>query len=164
MKVLLAGATGLLGTPLTSALLAEGHEVLALGRRHRPAADGVTPIVANALDRDALLRALDGMHADAVIHELTALSKAPTRHSGMAETDRLRIQGTTNLLAAAEAVGAKRFITQSIIFGYGYRDLGDRLITEDDPFGVAQGGRADRHLAAVLSTEQQAFTAPEGIA
>ena len=164
MKVLLAGATGSLGTRLTSALLAEGHEVIALGRRHRPTTDGVTPIVADALDRDALLRAVDGVHADAVIHELTALSKAPTRHSGMAETDRLRIEGTTNLLAAADAIGAKRFITQSIIFGYGYRDLGDRLVTEDDPFGVPQGGPVDRHLAAMLSTEQQAFSAPEGIA
>jgi nucleoside-diphosphate-sugar epimerase len=164
MKVLLAGATGALGAPLTSALLADGHEVIALSRRQRPATPGVKSVVADALDRDALLRAVDGLHADAVIHELTALSKAPTRHSGMAQTDRLRIEGTTNLLAAADAIGARRFVTQSIIFGYGYRDLGDRLITEDDPFGRPQGGKVNRHLAALLSTEQQAFTAPEGIA
>ena len=46
--------------------------------------------------------------ADAVVHELTALRKPPLRHSGMAMTDRLRSAGTTNLLAAAEQLGARR--------------------------------------------------------
>jgi nucleoside-diphosphate-sugar epimerase len=107
--------------------------------------------------------AVDGLWADAVIHELTALRKAPTRHRGMAMTDRLRTEGTTNLLAA-EALGAKRFLTQSIIFGYGYRRHGPRPLTEDAPFGRPQGDRSDPHLAAMRSTEQQAFGAPEGIA
>jgi nucleoside-diphosphate-sugar epimerase len=105
-----------------------------------------------------------GRWADAVIHELTALRKPPTRHAGMALTDRLRTEGTTNLLAAAEELGAKRFLTQSIILGYGYRDHGPEPLTEDAPFGRPAGDRSDPHLAAMLSTEQQAFTAPEGIA
>lgn len=168
MKVLLAGATGTLGIPLTEALVAAGHQVIGLrkstGRPPGPAEAQVTWISADALDREALLRAVDGLSADAVINELTALKKAPSRHAGMAMTDKLRIDGTANLLAAAEVVGAKRFLTQSIIFGYGYRDLGDHLLTEDAPFGVPQGDKSDPHLAAMLSTEQQAFTAAEGIA
>ncbi len=164
MKVLVAGATGLLGVPLTKALLADGHEVIALSYRRRSAVPGVASVTADALDRDSLLRAVDGIGADAVIHELTALTKAPMRHSGMAMTNRLRIEGTANLLAAADVVGAKRFVTQSIILGYGYRDHGDKLITEDDPFGQPQGDKTDPQVAAMLSTEQQAFTAPEGIA
>jgi hypothetical protein len=67
--------------------------------------------------------------------------QAPLRHSGMALTNRLRTQGTTNLLAAAEALGARRFLTQSAIFGYGYRDHGPRPLTEQDPFGRPAGGQ-----------------------
>jgi nucleoside-diphosphate-sugar epimerase len=102
--------------------------------------------------------------ADAVIHELTALRKAPTRHSGMVLTDRLRIEGTTNLLAAAESLGAPRFLTQSIILGYGYRDHGNHVLTEAEPFGRPAGQPGDPHVVAMASTEQQAFGAPIGIA
>ena len=168
MKVLLAGATGVLGGPLTAALRSAGHEVIALSRTgkgiSRLDSEGVQSVVADVLDRDAVLRAVDGLAADAVIHELTALRKAPTRHSGMTATDRLRSDGTVNLLAAADVMGAKRFITQSIIFGYGYRDHGAHVLTEDDPFGRPQGDKCDPHIAAMLATEQLAFTAPEGIA
>jgi nucleoside-diphosphate-sugar epimerase len=168
MKVLLAGASGALGVPLTTQLVDHGHQVLGLARdpagAHRLAGLGATPVVADALDRDSLLRAVDGLAADAVIHELTALKKPPTRHSGMALTDRLRTEGTANLLAAAEALGARRFLTQSFILGYGYRDHGRHVLTEDDPFGLPAGDRSDPHVAAMRSTEQQAFTAPEGIA
>jgi nucleoside-diphosphate-sugar epimerase len=168
MKVLLAGASGALGVPLTRQLIEHGHEVLGLTRRARNSgrltALGATPVIADALDRDVLLRALDGFSADAVIHELTALTKPPARHSGMAPTNRLRIEGTTNLLAAADQLGAKRFLTQSIILGYGYRDHGGLPLTEDAPFGLPEGDECDPHLAAMRSTEQQAFTAPEGIA
>jgi nucleoside-diphosphate-sugar epimerase len=168
VKVLLAGAGGAIGGPLTRRLQAHGHEVLGLTRKPARAAQlqalGVRPVVADALDRDGLLRAIRGLTADAVIHELTALSKAPTRHRGMVATDRLRIQGTTNLLAVAAALGAPRFLTQSIVLGYGYHDHGDHVLTEDDPFGRPEGTRSDAHLAAMRSTEEQAFTAPIGIA
>jgi len=168
MKVLLAGASGAIGIPLARQLIAHDHQVLGLTRSHagagRLAALGARPVVADALDRDSLLRAVDGLAADAVIHELTALKKPPRKHSGMALTDRLRTEGTTNLLAAAEVLGAKRFLTQSLILGYGYRDHGARVLTEQAPFGRPAGDRCDPHVAAMRSTEQQAFTAPEGIA
>jgi nucleoside-diphosphate-sugar epimerase len=151
MKVLLAGATGAIGIPITRQLLANGHQVLGLAREPAGAgrleALGAIPVV-----------------ADAVIHELTALRKPPLRHSGMALTNRLRTQGTANLLAAAEALGARRFLTQSVVFGYGYRDHGPRPLTEQDPFGRPAGDSCDPHVAAMVSTERQAFSAPEGIA
>ena len=168
MRVLLAGASGTLGIPLTRGLIERGHHVLGL-TRHPAGAQalstiGATPIVADALDRDALLRALDGRAADAIVNELTALKKAPARHSGMALTNRLRIEGSANLLAAADLTGATRFVTQSIIFGYGYRDHGSTVLTEGDPFGEPAGTKTDPHVAAMRSAEEQALTAPEGIA
>jgi len=125
-----------------------------------------TPIIADVLDRESLLRAVDGMHFDAVLHELTALKKAPLRHADMRPTDVLRIRGTRHLLEAAAATGARRFITQSIVFGYGYLDHGTALLTEESPFGEAHGDASDEHIAAMASTEQQTLSAPgiEGIA
>ena len=86
MKVLLAGASGALGIPIARQLLADGHQVLGLTRdpagARRLEAMGVTPVVADALDRGRLLRAVDGDWADTVIHELTALRKPPARHRG----------------------------------------------------------------------------------
>src|SRR5262245_48858986 len=117
MRVLLAGATGAIGRPLTRQLIAAGHDVLALVRNPSgPGPVGATPVCADALDREGLLRAVDGLWADAVLHELTALRTPPRKQSGMAETNRLRTEGTTNLLAASEVLGAKRFLTQSIVF------------------------------------------------
>jgi nucleoside-diphosphate-sugar epimerase len=168
MKVLLAGASGALGTPITRQLIAHGHDVLALARnpanRDTLARAGTTPVIADALDRDGLLRAVDGLSADAVIHELTALRKPPLRSRGMAQTNRLRIDGTANLLAAARVLGARRFLTQSIILGYGFTDHGDTVLTEDAPFGRTDVGANADAVGAMRSTEQQAFTAPEGIA
>src|SRR5215813_4006058 len=168
MKVLLAGADGALGTPLTRLLLARGHTVLGLIRNPSGApilrSRGVEPIVADALDRAALLRAVDQHSADAVIHELTALKKPPVRASGMVMTNRLRTEGTANLLAAAARLGANRIVTQSIVLGYGFRDHGDHVLTEADPFGIPAGDLTDETIAALHAAEVQTFEAREGIA
>ena len=122
------------------------------------------PVVADALDRNGLLRAVDGLAADAVIHELTALKKPPLRANGMAVTNRLRTEGTANLLAAADRLGAARIVTQSIILGYGYHDHGDLVLTEQARFGVPAGDQTDEAVAAMQAAETQTFTAREGIA
>jgi nucleoside-diphosphate-sugar epimerase len=117
------------------------------------------------LDRPALLAALDGQTADAVISELTALKKTPMAHRDMAATNRLRTEGTANLIAAARHVGARRFVTQSMVFGYGYGDWGGRVLTEADQFGPPGRGQFERHLAAMRENEQQVFTSGlDGIA
>src|SRR5215207_11453796 len=139
MTVLLAGATGAIGVPLTRRLLAAGHRVIGMTRtpanRARLRALGAIPLVADAMDRDALLRAVDGLEADAVIHELTALKSASPRLRADDPTIALRTRGTSNLLEMARLVGARRFLTQSLIFGYGYGDHGAKALTEEDPFG-----------------------------
>lgn len=168
MKVFVAGATGAIGTPLTRLLIAHGHEVLGLARNADSAAAlralGAQPIVGDALQRSALLDAVKGHTADAVIHELTSLKKPPLRASGLVGTNRLRTAGTANLIAAAERLGARRMVTQSIIFGYGYCDHGDGEVTENHSFGVSTGQATDAILAALHSAEEQTFRMPEGIA
>jgi nucleoside-diphosphate-sugar epimerase len=151
-------------------LRAAGHEVVAIHRsehgHERLLAAGVTPIRVDVLNRGALHAAVDGHRYDAVISQLTAMKKAPIRHQDMVATDRLRIEGTANLLDAAERVGAGRFVTQSMVFGYGYGDFGGRVLTEADPFAPPGHGRFEEHLAAMRSSEQQVLAAGhvEGIA
>jgi len=89
---------------------------------------GAHPILANVMDRDDLERAVSGVQADAVIHALTALKKTPLRHQDMYATNALRDAGTTNLLAAAREVGARRFVAESMTLGYGYGDWGEQVI------------------------------------
>jgi len=78
MKVLIAGATGVVGRPLVRMLAESGHEVYALTRSRRPI-PGAIIVVADALDRTALLGALDGLRLDAVVHQLTALRSEERR-------------------------------------------------------------------------------------
>ncbi|HEU5333712.1 MAG TPA: NAD(P)-dependent oxidoreductase [Actinocrinis sp.] len=167
MKVLLAGATGALGIPLTRRLLDAGHEVVGLTRTESGAQRlrglGARGVLADAMDADGLLRALKGESADAVIHQLTALKKMPMRAKDMELTNRLRTEGTANLLAAAREVGARRFVVQSFFGGYGLG--GDqRLITEDDAFAPAGGGPVvDATWQAMASAERQTTAGTDGI-
>lgn len=161
MKVLLAGATGAIGGPLLAALSAGGHQVHAIIRNPadagRIAAAGAATVVADVMDREALLRAVDGLGADAVMHQATALRTAGRTLGPDDPTLALRRAGTAHLLAAARVVGARRFVTQSLITGYGYRNHGSRALTEDDPFGKQVGNVGDLVAAGSLATERQAF-------
>ncbi|MFI6501233.1 NAD-dependent epimerase/dehydratase family protein [Nonomuraea typhae] len=157
MKVLVAGATGAIGKPLVAALREAGHEVLALTRSPGAVVPGARTVVADVLDREGLLRAVAGLAADAVVHELTALSKAPAKYRDMETTNVLRTTGTAHLLDAAAAVGARRFVTQSMVPGYGYYDHGDRVLTEEDPFGVERGAKWDAAVAAMRVNEERVF-------
>jgi nucleoside-diphosphate-sugar epimerase len=170
MRVLVAGASGAIGMPLVRWLRHAGHEVVAVHRapegRTWLAEAGASPVQVDVLDRRSLSCALEGRRADAVIAELTALKKTPLRHADMAATNRLRVEGTANLLAAAQQLGARRFITQSMVFGYGFGDRGGKVLTEADPFAPPGHGRFEAHLAALRASEQQVLGADslDGIA
>ena len=158
MKVLLAGAGGAIGLPLTRMLVDGGHEVVGLTRSERShdrlRALGAQPVAVDVLDWESLGPALDGIEADAVVHQLTQLRKPPLFHRSMRGTDRLRDLGTRNLVRAAGQVGARRFVTQSMLFGYGYDDATGKVYTEDDPFAPPGRGRFEEHLAAMRANEQ----------
>lgn len=112
MRVLVAGATGVIGGPLVPLLTSVGHEVTALARSADRAgaarAAGARIAVADALDRTALDRAVREAAPDAVVNMLTAIPAAldPRRLARQfAQTNRLRTEGTRNLY---EAAGARR--------------------------------------------------------
>jgi len=147
--VIVAGASGVFGRHVTRTLGAAGYRVLGLGR------GAANEIRADLLDRDAVLRAVQGHGADVIVHAATALRKPPMTHKGMYGTDDLRIAGTRNLIEAARIVGARRFVGENIVLGYGYRDFGDRVLTEDDEFGAPTAEKGfDRHIEAMREKER----------
>lgn len=158
MRVLLAGASGTLGRALVPQLIAAGHDVIGLSRSagsvERLQALGAETIVADVLDRDALLRALQGWRAEAVISEVTALRKPPTSYRAMTETNELRTVGTANLVEAAHLLGATRMLTQSIVFGYGYHSPRREAVDESQPFAVPEGAPVDPIYAALADNER----------
>ncbi|KPV53802.1 dehydrogenase [Kouleothrix aurantiaca] len=158
MNVFVAGATGALGKQLVPRLVAAGHSVVGMTRteakREALRAMGATPVLADALDREQVMRAVAEARPDAIIHELTALSgQLDMRHfdRAFAQTNRLRTEGTDNLLAAGRAAGVRRFLAQSYA-GWPYARVGALVKGEDEPFdpnppaAVRDGLAALRHL------------------
>jgi nucleoside-diphosphate-sugar epimerase len=144
MRVFLAGASGAIGRPLVRQLVAAGHEVTGMTRRHERAeqirAAGANAVVCDAFEAAALEEAVRAAAPDVVINELTSLPQRydPRRASFYEATNRVRSEGGRNLLAAARAASARRFITQSISFLYAPE--GDWVKDEEArPFDHAPG-------------------------
>ena len=156
MRVLLAGSTGEIGRLLLPLLVRSGHTVTGVARRSTgDTAYGSSEIEADIVDRESLLRSVDGREFDAVVHVATALKRAPRRYTHMRQTNRLRTEGTSALVAAARATGAKRFVSASAFYGYGFDDFGTRALDEDAAFGQQPGGPVDAVHRALISNEQQ---------
>ncbi|WP_338757923.1 NAD(P)H-binding protein [Nocardia vulneris] len=119
MRIFLAGATGVIGTRLVPLLIAAGHEVAGMtrsaGKAEQVRAAGAQPVICDVYDADALTAAVREFGPDLVLHQLTDLpdDAALLPESGAANS-RIRTEGTRNLVAAAQAAGAKRFLAQSI--------------------------------------------------
>jgi nucleoside-diphosphate-sugar epimerase len=160
VRVFVAGATGALGRPLVPKLVAAGHEVTGMTRSESKVEDvrraGARAVVADVFDVDALGAAMVEARPEVIVHELTALPdridfrKADT----YAATNRVRTEGTRNLIEAARAAGARRLVCQSIAFAY--RMDGEGLKTEDDPLlseaagAFGSGVRALREMEAMV--------------
>jgi nucleoside-diphosphate-sugar epimerase len=115
VNVFVAGGSGAIGVPLVRKLVADGHQVTALTRSTANASMlrglGATPAIADALDAAALRGVVVSAHPTHVIHELTALPKGgPKSVADLEATNRLRSDGTRNLIAAAVAAGATRLV------------------------------------------------------
>jgi len=124
MKIFLAGATGVIGARLLPLMLADGHVIAAMTRTRekvdRLRSAGVTPVLCDIFDRPALVAAVNRFEPDVVIHQVTDL---PDQIENLAEflprNNRVRSEGTQNLLAAARAANASGFVAQSIAWRSG---------------------------------------------
>jgi nucleoside-diphosphate-sugar epimerase len=167
MRVFVAGATGVIGRALLPQLLERGHAVVGMTRHPERAARlremGVEPAVCDVYDIDGLQGALRTAAPDVVVHELTALPAEidPRKVSvQLAENDRIRVEGTRNLLQAARQAGVERMVAQSIAFAYA--PIGGPVKSEDDPLWLDTPADLRRTPAAVASLEEQ-VTGTDGI-
>jgi nucleoside-diphosphate-sugar epimerase len=168
MKVFVAGASGVIGRPLLRQLVAAGHEVVGMtsGEPWRSSIEeaGAEPVVCDALDPEAVEATVARAQPEVVISQLTRLpGECNPRKIDYEPTNRARAEGGGNLILAAKATGAGRFITQSVAFIYAPE--GDMVKDEEarpwtdapEPFGSG--------AQATLGHEREATETPglEGV-
>ena len=171
MNIFVAGATGALGRPLVAQLVKNGHEVTGMTRSESKQdllrELGARPVVADALDPDAVARAVAEAEPDVIVHQLTAIGAFNPRRMerDFAATNRLRTEGTDHLLAAGRAVGVKRFVAQSFA-PWPYARTGGMVKSEDDPLDTTPPAQVRTTLEAIVYLERAVTGADwtEGIA
>ena len=138
MRIFVAGATGVIGRRLVPLLVSAGHEVTGMTRSPERAealrASGAAAVVCDAFDRDGVVAAVAAARPEVVIHQLTDIPPALNMRRyerEMEGNDRLRREGTRNLVDGALAAGSRRVVAQSIAFLYA--PSGDAVKTEEAP-------------------------------
>jgi nucleoside-diphosphate-sugar epimerase len=168
VRIFLAGASGAIGRRLAPLLIAAGHHVTGMTRSAANGraleAAGVTAAVVDVFDADALKKAVTAAAPEVVVHQLTDLPHAIEDENELAaaypRNARIRIDGTRNLIAAANAASARRFIVQSVAFAYA---PGGEPHPETDPLNVADGPRAVTVRAAADMERQVLSSGMEAI-
>ncbi len=170
MKVFVAGATGAIGRPLISALISRGHDVVGMTSSEQGLEsikkNGADGVAANALDPLAVEVVLKKVRPEAVIDELTSLPKRYTAAEMRAAADRdrrVRLEGGRNVLNAARAAGARRYIVQSTGFFYA---SGPGLAVETEPLALNASPAIAASVRTYMQVEERTLGAQdlEGIA
>ena len=121
MKIFLTGGTGVLGRRVLALLVKNGLEVRVLSRSAANetiiSSLGGIPVPGSLFDPEGLIRNTAG--CDAFLHLATSIPKPGSKPADWALNDRIRTEGTRNLLAAAQANCISFFIQESIAFLYG---------------------------------------------
>ena len=159
MRVFVAGGTGAIGRRLVPMLAADGDHVTVSTRTPRAAYAfaglGVETVVADGLDREAVMRAVTRAEPDVVVHQMTSLAGVTNLRrfdEAFALTNRLRSEGTDHLVEAARAAGARRVVAQS--FGnWDYARAGGPVKSEQDPLDPAPPASMRRSLQAIRHLE-----------
>ncbi len=163
MRVFVAGASGAVGRPLVQRLLAAGHEVTGMTRSSASAeairAMGARAVLVDAFDREALTEAVGEAEPEVVVHELTSLPERfePRKKDLYDATNRVRTEGTLNLVNAASDAGARRIVCQSIAFAYA--PAGGALKSEEAPLMTDAAPPFGEALGAVEVMERMVLEA-----
>ena len=171
MRVLVVGATGVIGRQLVPQLIAAGHQVS--GTTRSPAklddlrAAGADPLVVDGLDAAAVGEAVAKSEPEVIVHEMTSIpAKISLRKfdQGFATTNALRTVGVDHLLAAATVQGVRRVIVQSYA-GWPNARSGGPVKAESDPLDTDPPASQRASLAAIQHLERAVTSAPlEGLA
>jgi 2-alkyl-3-oxoalkanoate reductase len=159
MKILVAGATGAIGRRLVPLLVAGGHHVIATTRTpdkmNGLRSEGAQPAVMDGLDGESVMKTVLSSRPDVIVHQMTALASMRSLKKfddEFALTNRLRTEGTSHLIAAAEAAGTRTLVAQSYS-GWPNQRQGGRIKTEADPLDADPPPSMTRTLDAIQALE-----------
>ncbi|PGM90608.1 NAD-dependent epimerase/dehydratase family protein [Bacillus cereus] len=159
MKIFVAGATGVIGRSLLPMLIKEGHTVFAMIRNESQVEAikkvGAIPVIADVFNRHAVFSVLKEKNPDVVIHQLTSLSSWDFEDNA-----KIRIEGTRNLVDAANNVGVKKIIAQSISWAY---EPGDTLASETDPLDFSAHMPRQVTINGIVKLEETASELSEAV-
>jgi nucleoside-diphosphate-sugar epimerase len=147
MRIFLAGASGVIGARLIPLLTGDGHAVAGMTRTPEKAAAlkalGAEPVVCDVFDPNALTDAVSAFGPELVMHQLTDLpDQLDQIPEFAARNNRIRTEGTRNLLAGAQAAGATRFLAQSIAWS---PSSGGEAVAEHERLVLDVGGVVIRY-------------------
>lgn len=164
MRILIAGATGVLGRNLMPKLLERDHSVVGTSSRtdglQRLQRMGVEPLLMDGLNRNSVLAAVKTAHADVVVNEMTALASVRDYKNfdrAFAVTNRLRKDGTSHLLEAAKASGAQRIVVQSFA-GWPLQGGKARANPEETPYAEDLPARMQESQKAIRQMEEMVLS------
>ena len=164
MRIFVAGASGAVGKQLVPLLAEAGHEVVGTTTSAKNADSvrwlGAEPVVLDLLAAEAVGRAVSEAAPDVIVHEATALAGGNMRKfdEAFAQTNRLRTDGTDNLLAAAKAVGVGRFVAQSYA-GWPYAREGAAVKDESAALDPSPVDDSKETIAAIRRLEESVVPA-----
>ncbi|RUT31634.1 NAD(P)-dependent oxidoreductase [Paenibacillus zeisoli] len=159
MKILVAGAAGVVGRYLVPQLVHEGHQVTGITHKEENTevirSLGARPIVADVYNREHIFSILEELRPDVLIHQLTSLSSR-----NFSDNNRIRTEGTRNLVDAAKAAGVNRLIAQSIAWAY---EPGSTPAEEEVPLDIKAPLPRQITIEGVAALEQAAAEIPEHV-
>jgi nucleoside-diphosphate-sugar epimerase len=163
-RILVAGATGVIGRRLLPLLQGAGHHVVAITRsgqkRLDPRHGAAEMVTADVFDADAVLRIMASVRPDVVVHQLTDLSglaDPATAADAIRRNARIRIEGTRNLVKAALAADVRRMVAQSIAWAYAPGPLPH---AEEDALDSGAGEPRSITIGGVSALEQAVLHSP----
>jgi nucleoside-diphosphate-sugar epimerase len=150
MRIAVIGATGVLGRHLVPRLIERGHAVCATARKDadidRLKRIGAEAVPADIFDPVSLRAAV--VNCDAAIHAATSIPTTSGRGDWVVN-DRIRREGTANLIAACRAERVRRYVQQSVAMLHITGDA--RAQTEDDPIGYTDRVRSALDMEQIVS-------------
>ncbi len=165
MRIFVVGAGGAIGVQLVPQLVRKGHEVVGLTRsaskRDAIEALGAKAVIGDALDPESIAQAVAEAEPQVIVHQATDLARDfNVRHFDrtFAMTNRLRTEGTDNLLAAGRAVGIEAFVAQSFA-GWPLVREGSMVKDETAPFAPEPPRGMEQMFGAIRRLEDKVTSA-----
>jgi nucleoside-diphosphate-sugar epimerase len=156
MKVFVAGASGAVGKPVVRELIGRGHEVVGMtssdSKRSVLEELGASAVVGDVFDAQGVAELVRAAEPEGVVNVASKWSVNPTRISQVTPANEIREHGARNMVAAAVASGARRYVNESMMFVYGYGDRPEPL-TESDPSGQVKSKGLQRVIDAIVAAE-----------